>query len=275
MQEHSKLATGDRQYYIALGEFLTCKAPTIIESVPSQPNGNFINVYSLVNHSFNTRYFARDYDLRKFPPFSDPLLFYNHAIGRWEGESCIVFMRGWLTADWINHIGAGHDVDPEFWARHLDFRPADVNSNRFSVPSQSSTSCHLMELPFITIGTRRTQKGETSLKKIAQMRVRVADALKKHHHQLSKLVSSGMSVGDSRIRDFHVLDETYFAAEQKISICMQTDHGELNSFRRKYYPIYPSLLTFTDKFLKSSFGSTQAAILRMEFRTRKRSQRHG
>lgn len=305
VQAHSKLATGAGQNYVALGEFLISAEPAVIQIVPgqpnqnitSQPNGNFVNIYPLENKEHLQHIVAssssqtsqtladedtdpdssdeRHHELRSSLPFSDPLLFYDHAICRGKRQSRIVFMRGWLTADWINHIGAGHVVDPEFWARHLDFRPADDNSNNFSVPALPFTSWHLMELPVITIGTRRTQKGETNLENIAKLRVQAANALKEHHHQVSRLASSGMSVGDSMIRDFHVFDEMHFAVEQKISIWMQTDDSDVGVFSRKYHSILPYFLTSTDKFSKSSFGLTQAAISQIKFQTRKRSQRRG
>lgn len=253
MQGYSKLATGAGQNYLPLGEFLTSnEEPTVIQIASSQSTSELINIYPLESDeqlqtsvsslSQTSKGLAdgdidpdssdeRHHELRKSLPFSDPLQFYGHAIGREKPHSCIVFMHGWLTRDWINHIGARHVVDPEFWARHLDVRPADDSSNNFSVPALPSTSWHLMELPVITIGTRRTQKGETDLARIANLRAQAANALKEHHHQVSKLASSGMSVGDSIIRDFHVFDETHVAVEQKISICMQTN-DEGNNFSR-------------------------------------------
>lgn len=306
MQGYSQLATGAGQNHVPLGEFLTSnQEPTVIQIASSKSNSEFVNIYpleyneqlqTLASSSSQTSQGLADGDTdpdsleccrllstpderhhepRKSLPFSDPLQFYSHTIGREKPQSCIVFMRGWLTTDWINNIGARHVVDPEFWARHLDFRPADDNSNNFSVPALPSTSWHLMELPVITIGTRRTQKGETDLEKIANLRAQAANALKEHHHQVSKLASSGMSVGDSMIRDFHVFDETHVAVEQKISVCMQTNDDHGNIFSRKYYSILPCTLTSTDTFAKSSFGLTQAAIIPTSLQTRNRSQCHG
>jgi hypothetical protein len=293
---YSQLATGAGQNHVPLGGFLTSnEEPTVIQIASSQSNNEFVNIYPLeYNEQLQTlassssqtsegladgdtdpdSSYQRHHKPRKSLFFSDPLQFYGHTIGLEKPQSCIVFMRGWLTMNWINNIGARHVVDPEFWARHLDFRPADDNSNNFSVPPLPSTSWHLMALPVITIGTRRTQKGKTDLEKIANLRAQAANALKEHHHQVSKLASSGMSLGDSMIRDFHVFDETHFAVEQKISVCMQTnDDG--NIFSRKYYPILPCTLTSTDTFAKSSFGLTQAAIIRTSLQTGNRSQCHG
>ena len=99
------------------------------------------------------------------------------------------------------------------------------NSNNFSIPALPSSSWHLIELPIITLGTRMTLKGPMRLKRIEDLRSEGAEALESHHHRIARLSSSGMEVGESMVREFYVFDETHFAIEQRVSICMQADRG--------------------------------------------------
>ncbi|RKK89171.1 hypothetical protein BFJ68_g16776 [Fusarium oxysporum] len=126
-----------------------------------------------------------------------------------------------MTAPWINNIGARYVVDPEFFCRHLDFAPANGNSNSFSIPALPSSSGHLIELPIITIGKRMASPDAPRADKINELRSQGSSALAAHHHQISKLAFSKMNLGDSMVRNFHIFDEIHFAIEQRISICMQ------------------------------------------------------
>ncbi|KAJ4308104.1 hypothetical protein N0V84_012299, partial [Fusarium piperis] len=136
-----------------------------------------------------------------------------------------------MTAQWINNIGARYVVDPEFFCRHLDFGPANDNANNFSIPALPSSSGHLIELPIITIGKRTASTDALRADKIDELRSQGANALAAHHHQISKLASSKMKLGDSMVRDFHILDEIHYAIEQRISICMQPTKKAKRDYR--------------------------------------------
>lgn len=126
-----------------------------------------------------------------------------------------------MTADWLSSIGAKYNVDPEYFCRHLDFRPADDNSNTFSLPALPSSSWDMIQLPIITIGAKYTAKVSMNFDVIEGLRKKGREALAEHHHRITRLSSSGMTAGDSMIRDYLVFDETHFAIEQRISIFMQ------------------------------------------------------
>ncbi|KAK5995286.1 hypothetical protein PT974_03687 [Cladobotryum mycophilum] len=151
--------------------------------------------------------------------FQLPTQLYEFQPGK---ESCIVFLRGFLSAAWINNVGGRYFVDPEFFCRHLDFRSAQDKSNNFSVPSLPSSSWHLMELPVTTLGSWESSPfGTLPSSWIEKARKDGKAALLEHHHRLSKLSDSEMVVGESMIRDHYVFDEIHFAIDQRISICMQ------------------------------------------------------
>lgn len=163
----------------------------------------------------------RRHEARRSIPFQDPHAFYRDSQSRNGPQSHIIFLRGYLSAAWIKNIGGGYFVDPEFFRRHLDFRPANDSSNNFSTPALPSTSWYLMELPIITIGMRSGPRGPLRMEKIEELRKQGAEALERHHGQIAELSSSRMTEGESMIRDFYVFDETHFAVEQRISVCMQ------------------------------------------------------
>jgi hypothetical protein len=169
-------------------------------------------------------------------PFHDPCEFFRHNLGWHKPQSCIIFLRGYITSTWINSIAARYIVDPEYFCRPK-FRPADDNPNNFSIPALPSSSWHLIELPVITIGTRMASKGQgpMRLERIEELRKKGAEAFSSHHHRLAKLSSSGIAGGVSMVRDYYVFDETHFAIEQRISICMQAVGGG-NTFTCKFPP---------------------------------------
>ena len=242
---YSRLPTGAGQNHISLGQFLTSN-PASIDFRPQSFEHNFVTLYPLgpkeeasaspllspaaqQNPSDSDvdpdSADERRHDTRRFTSFHDPQQFFRHNLDQTQRQSCIIFLRGYMTAAWINNIGARYVVDPEFFCRHLDCRPADDNSNNFSIPALPSSSWHLIELPVITIGTRTVPKGPMRLDRIEALRKVGAEELKNHHFKIAKLSSSGMVLGESMVRDFYVFDETHFAVEQRISICMQTDDG--------------------------------------------------
>ncbi|KAK3328637.1 hypothetical protein B0T19DRAFT_196272 [Cercophora scortea] len=164
----------------------------------------------------------RRHESRRCTLFYDPHDLLRHDMGQQTKPlSSIVFLRGYMTAAWINAVGARFVVDPEFFCRHLDFRQPDDSVNNFSTPALPSSSWHLIELPVITIGTRTRPKGPMQLDRIEELRKEGAQALAGHHDRIAKLSSSDMATGESMVRDFYVFDETHFAIEQRISICMQ------------------------------------------------------
>ncbi|KAG8667973.1 hypothetical protein FPOAC1_012815 [Fusarium poae] len=78
--------------------------------------------------------------------FQDADSFYRFNLEK-PPQSCIIFLRGFMTAQWINNIGARYFVDPEFFCRHLDFSPVNDTASNFSIPALPSSSGHLIELP--------------------------------------------------------------------------------------------------------------------------------
>lgn len=230
---YSRLPTGAGQNHTGLGEYLNTEQPPVSDSKSFrayQSKDSFVTLYKLDAPSQDGQKEEPPSDANihdalraeKAIHFHSPEEFFNFEHPSTdEPESRIVFIRGHQTAEWLNSIGAKYHVDPEFFCRHLDFRPADDNSNNFSIPALPSSSWHLIQLPVITIGTRDATKSPMKQEIIDKLRMEGANALAAHHHKIARWSGSGMNAGDSMVRQFYTFDETHFAIEQRISICMQ------------------------------------------------------
>ncbi|OBS20185.1 hypothetical protein FPOA_11907 [Fusarium poae] len=237
---YSTLGTGAGQNHVNLGRFLTNTPDSPrIHSQSRQGDDGFVTLYDLGNvpvmqpsspphHPSSSDGEGDETSDEKRhqalvpEKFQDADSFYRFNLEK-PPQSCIIFLRGFMTAQWINNIGARYFVDPEFFCRHLDFSPVNDTASNFSIPALPSSSGHLIELPIITIGKRRDG---TSTDNINEMRSLGASALANHYHQVSKLGASGLKLGDSMIREYHVFDENHFAIEQRVSICMQQPKKE-------------------------------------------------
>lgn len=154
--------------------------------------------------------------------FSYPSEFYTNSVGEGSNicQSGIIFLRGYMSAAWIKNIGACFTVDPEFFCRHMDFQNPDEAPKNFSVPSLPSCSSHLIELPIMTIGIDHSGKvlqGKTT----QTLREDVERALDNFRERVTNMNGCDMADGESMVRDFYVFDETHFAVEQRISICLE------------------------------------------------------
>lgn len=242
------LPTGAGQNHIALADFLNDE-PVVTNYVITPFQEDYIILYPLnvdsseaktstastiapraqetISDAGQSSGDERRHEARRSIPFTDAQSFFRDTASHdAASDSCILFLRGFMTANWINNVGARYVVDPELFCRHLDFRPSNDSSNNFSTPTLPSSSWHLIELPVITIGTRVTHKGPMRLENIELLRKESSEALDNHHHNISKLSSSSMNMGESMLREFYVFDETHFAMEQRISISIQpADNG--------------------------------------------------
>lgn len=230
VKDFSKLPIGSN--YLALGDFLTghresTTAVQIDGRIESGGSTDAALVYSL---PLGTE--SQDGQRTETPSvIQDPRQLYEFQ----SETSCLIFLRGFLSAAWINNVGSRFFVDPEFFGRHLDFRCAQDKSNNFSTPCLPSTSWHLMELPVTTIGSRESAlNGMSPSAWTEEERKKGRYALERHHEKLSSL-SPDIRPGESMIRDYYVFDEIHFAIDQRISICMQQAEDGKSEEERKLF----------------------------------------
>jgi hypothetical protein len=242
------LPTGAGQNYESLARFLSQK-PTQSTYLPTSTENSFLTLYRLGlvtddsqgrSHPESTQAFegkkvneARSY--KRVDHFHAPHEFADVSPpGDKESESQIIFMRGFPSGEWLNLIGSKYRVDPEFFYRHLDFKPTDDRSSNFSNPPLPSSSWHLIRLPVMTNGTRDPVRSRVKQEDINRLRKEGDDALKAQHHRLMTR-DFELHLGDSIIRHYHTFDEIHFSMEQRVSICMQ-ERG--NSFVSMLYSLF-------------------------------------
>lgn len=137
-----------------------------------------------------------------------------------EKSHDILFLRGLPSSRWLSSIGARYRVDPEFFQRHLDFWSTTGRLDYFPLPSLRSASENLIELCYVSIG-RRVRVGTSSTpEETAASRHASEKAMDRYVHELNSILDKGCALGTSVVRNFDFQDETHFAIEQRISICL-------------------------------------------------------
>ena len=144
-----------------------------------------------------------------------------------DGEKAspnILFLRGQSSGEWLSTIGALYRVDPEFFQRHLDFRSSIGRLNYFSLPSLPSVSSDIIRLRFITIGQQEGQ-AQADQDTIEALRQTGTKAMARYLHSLNLSIDTDSGLGNSMVRAFSIFDETHFAIEQNISVCISRTNG--------------------------------------------------
>lgn len=128
----------------------------------------------------------------------------------------LLFIRGHPSAEWLTAIGAKYNVEPDFWQRHLDFRPQ--RPNVFSLPSLPSSSRCMVRLRIPTIGLARPKPDgvRTAQEALDALRSQNSQYLSSYYEKLRS--DSGLNLGDSIVRECSVHDMGHFTIEQDISI---------------------------------------------------------
>lgn len=224
----SKLPGGEGRSYEHLADFLTTTHPPPAfntNDTNSQVQENFVTLYRLRQLSQDEPAqgkAASDLKQQQLPVihFRSFEEFAAFELPPQEShQSQLLFLRGFPSAQWLNLIGSKYHIDPEYFCRHLDFRPTEDLSNDFSYPSPPSSLWHLIQLPMSTIGFRDTVKSHVDQGLVDTLREQGVRALATHHRKLFR--GFEMGVCDSMIRQYRVFDEAHFSIEQRISICMK------------------------------------------------------
>ncbi|KAL9093916.1 MAG: hypothetical protein Q9165_003839 [Trypethelium subeluteriae] len=138
-----------------------------------------------------------------------------------EADSAsILFLRGQPCPQWLAHAGAAYHIDPEFFLRHLDFLSTIGRRNYFGQPSLLSTSPHIIQLGYMSIGELPSQAKDMSQDELDSLRTASGAEMAKYVTALSKKITACTPTFESIVRGHHILDKTHFAIEQQISICL-------------------------------------------------------
>lgn len=108
-------------------------------------------------------------------------------------------------------------IDSEFFMRFLHFNAAKDAMANYSLPALPATTWNMLELPVVSIGERKHAFVDQA--EIDDMRRQARTKLQKHHRRLR--CHTAIPVASSVIRDVAILDQSSFALEQRIWICLQ------------------------------------------------------
>lgn len=125
----------------------------------------------------------------------------------------VLFLRGHPSPSWLLSIGAFCYVDPELFRWFLRYRAEPASDYYFdSAPSiMSSIFC----FKFFTIGSN-TYRYRSSQEAVDTLRGKAANELLSYQNELRQ--KGVLQIGDSIVRNFHVLDERHCVIEQEIVI---------------------------------------------------------
>jgi hypothetical protein len=133
--------------------------------------------------------------------------FVNHSQPE-ANSNQIVFVRGSLSAAWIDALGTKYKIDPEFFRRHLRYLPGRDYSDLPSLPSANS------EMMTLILSSLYTRTHPLAPGQIRKCREKDEDVARKN--QMS--ISGDLACGETVIRRFSTLSDRLFSVEHEISI---------------------------------------------------------
>jgi hypothetical protein len=156
--------------------------------------------------------------------FFDWKTFETHQIlTKAESPAQIILLSGYPTPEWLGVVGAKYKIDPELLARFLDFQVKKNFTESFALPPLPASSWNILELPTVTIGKTGALK-DLSPSNITAMRTEAKALLRLHQNTLTSQPHSP-KLCSSIIRNITVLDQSHFAIEQRVWICLQPKQG--------------------------------------------------
>lgn len=128
----------------------------------------------------------------------------------------VVFLRGYGSAVWLNHVGAALDVDPELFYRHLAVTAKELPSemrleHSYSTPFPQTRN--LLQLRMCNTGSLSDNSHGMSL---SDLRKNYESRMRDHVEDFVRM--RNFAVGDSIVRRFILHDLHNFSIEQRVSI---------------------------------------------------------
>ncbi|KAH3919648.1 hypothetical protein HBI56_029420 [Parastagonospora nodorum] len=133
-----------------------------------------------------------------------------------QGRSQLLFVRGFLSPEWLSTIGSKYMLDPEFILRHLDFFAGSVQRHGYGLPSLASTNSNIMRLCTSTIVHRDERFRVNHPDKLIRCRREQREEMSGYKRQLRNQAKCG----DSLVREFSTIDDKHSLVEQWMSLCV-------------------------------------------------------
>jgi hypothetical protein len=170
------------------------------------------------------KYRKARWSLGKPQSFFDWATFDSHQLPtKAESPAQIILLSGYPCPEWLGVVGAKYKIDPELLARFLDFQTTEKITDTFALPPLPASSWNILELPTVTIGRTGALK-DLSPRNITAMRAEAKGLLRSHHNIMSSQPHSP-KVCSSVVRNITIFDQSHFAIEQRIWICLQPKQG--------------------------------------------------
>jgi hypothetical protein len=126
--------------------------------------------------------------------------------------NCLLFLRGYPSAEWILELGSRYKIDPEFFHRHMHYLSDSQDAARrtpFMLPSSQKT---IFQMSVTSVGTQTN----STYADVKSKRAAAACEMDTYLHSLR--ARQGWRCGNSIVRSYEVHDEKHFSIEQTVTV---------------------------------------------------------
>ncbi|KAL8939351.1 MAG: hypothetical protein Q9211_002781 [Gyalolechia sp. 1 TL-2023] len=141
---------------------------------------------------------------------------YDDETRRKQPSGRLLFIGGYPSPQWLNHIGSKFDIDPEFFFRHLEFDQLQMTPIHFFMPSLPSRA-EIIRIRITSILSKDDFHFEQA-HDITDLRNSCKIHMKEYLENLVKSVN--VSLSESIVRRFSVHDKQHFSIAQMVTICV-------------------------------------------------------
>lgn len=130
----------------------------------------------------------------------------------------LIFLRGYPSPKWLAHLGYIHQVNPEYWKRHLNFLYHSVDAFPRERLLPSDTSC-TFQLRINSIGALgRWWQPHRSIETL-----RRSAAIEMEAYSNNLRAGRNWKQADSVVRRYVLHDREHFSIEQHITVHLRSD----------------------------------------------------
>lgn len=152
----------------------------------------------------------------------------------WQPSGGLLFLRGYPSEKWLTSLGSQYEVNPEFWARHLDFLSETPATQSTTPPMLPSSSDDVFRLRFTTVGSYGPGSPRLDRAGLRRLRESSARRMEQYGAKLRQgYLSQEWCHGDSIIRQFTVHDQEYFSFDQIGTIYLSRPDETTNEWLRE------------------------------------------
>ena len=122
----------------------------------------------------------------------------------------ILFLSGYPTPEQVDRLTKAHNINPEFWRRHLAASAPTLEDIKLP-----SASCDIFQLPFWTVASWVNTFSHDHIS-VQSLRKEAEVEMGKYRDTLQTLAS--WRPGDSVVRNYEIHDRDHFSIEQIVTM---------------------------------------------------------